>query len=284
MSAAPETALSSAYAECASQLRENEPDAWLAALFAPAGLRPHLHALHSFAAELAGVAQKVSQPLLGEMRLQWWRDALLSASEGARANPLAHALLDTMERRALPIEIALEMIDANVATLYDDPFANLGALEANRRASEGSLLRLCALALGASEGMAERALDDAGVALGLTRLMRPHGSLGARYAFLPDDLLARHGGPPLAGAGIGEATLRGALGELRRLARDRLADARAHAGALGDCAAALLPAAVVPLYLDAMERRDYDPYAASLTPPQWRRQWALWRAARRGGL
>jgi phytoene synthase len=44
---------------------------------------------------------------------------------------------------------------------------------------------------------------------------------------------------------------------------------------------ALLPAALVPGYLAVMSRPDYDPFRTPVEVPQWRRQWALWRAARR---
>ena len=87
-----------AYKLCEAQLREKDRDLWLACLFAPAQARPHLHAIHAFAQEIGDVRAKVSQPLLGEMRLQWWRDAVEApvGDSGARANPLADALLDTI--------------------------------------------------------------------------------------------------------------------------------------------------------------------------------------------
>ena len=44
---------------------------------------------------------------------------------------------------------------------------------------------------------------------------------------------------------------------------------------------AFLPVALVPGYLAVMERPDYDPFKAVVDVPQWRRQWVLWRAARR---
>ena len=59
--------------------RENERDLWLAALFAPERLRPHLHALAAFAHETGSVAARVREPLAGEMRLAWWREAMAGA-------------------------------------------------------------------------------------------------------------------------------------------------------------------------------------------------------------
>jgi phytoene synthase len=74
--------------------------------------------------------------------------------------------------------------------------------------------------------------------------------------------------------------LRAVLAELRLVARHHLGAAR---GLLNDMAPqvapALLPVALVRPALDRMERRSYQPFSPSELP-QWRRQWALWRAAR----
>ena len=42
-----------------------------------------------------------------------------------------------------------------------------------------------------------------------------------------------------------------------------------------------LPVALVPGYLSVMERPGYDPFRSAVEVSQWRRQWVLWRAARR---
>jgi phytoene synthase len=76
--------------------------------------------------------------------------------------------------------------------------------------------------------------------------------------------------------------LRAALSELRLLARRQLAAARRLLPAVPAAVMpALLPVALVPPLLDRMERADHDPYVL-IELPQWRRQWRLWRAARRG--
>ena len=63
----------------------------------------------------------------------------------------------------------------------------------------------------------------------------------------------------------------------------RFEAARARAGALDDATrTALLPVATVPLYLELMSRRDYNPFRWVAEPQPWRRQWRLWRAARAG--
>ena len=82
------------YAHCESLVREHDHDRWLASLFEPADGRPHLHALYAFDHEIALVPHRVHEALAGEMRLQWWRDALAGEARGdASANPVAAAWL-----------------------------------------------------------------------------------------------------------------------------------------------------------------------------------------------
>lgn len=83
-----------AYAHVTELVRTRDKDRYLADLFAPEPTRKHLHALHAFAIEVAEVRDKVREPLPGELRLQWWRDAI-AAGEG-QGNPLAAALIETI--------------------------------------------------------------------------------------------------------------------------------------------------------------------------------------------
>jgi phytoene synthase len=281
------------YALCEAALREKDRDLWLAALFAPAARRRHLHALYAFALEIDDVRAKVTQPLLGEMRLRWWADTLAAPdAEGGAAHPVADAVKDAIAAHALSHEEVAAFIDAHVADLYDDPLDTMAALLAYCDATAGALLRWSARCLGAGEANAQAnaqanaiargALADAGAALALTRVLRRLPLGGGQ--FLPLELLARHGAPPQdARAGVDSAPLRLALDELRALAQARFEAARAGARLLDEATrTALLPAATVPLYLELMRRRDYNPFHPLVEPQPWRRQWRLWRAARAG--
>ena len=78
----------------------------------------------------------VSEPLLGEIRFQWWRDALDGTNDGdARANPVAAALLDTIARFGLPDSPLRELIAARAVDLYGDPVLSVEALEAYTEAT-----------------------------------------------------------------------------------------------------------------------------------------------------
>ena len=61
---------------CGEIVRTGDPDRFRTALFATPEAREHLFALYAFNLEIAKIAPMVSEPMLGEIRLQWWREAL----------------------------------------------------------------------------------------------------------------------------------------------------------------------------------------------------------------
>jgi phytoene synthase len=96
-----------------------------------------------------------------------------------------------------------------------------------------------------------------------------------RHGVTRDDLTAGRGGPGLLAA----------LAELRAIARDHLRRARALRATVPPAIVpAFLPVALVEPYLRRMEGRGYDPFRTVVDLPQWKKQWLLWRAARRGGV
>ncbi|MEX0590292.1 MAG: phytoene/squalene synthase family protein [Xanthobacteraceae bacterium] len=278
--------MNEAYAYCEALVRDADKDRYLAALFVPAAVRPHIFALYAFNAEVASVRERAREPQAGEVRLQWWREAVegTRGSEAA-ANPVAVALLDTVERRSLARHLLSELVDGRSFDLYDDPMPTLAVLEAYVDATSGELIRLAASVLAGRRSGVVDAATHAGRAYAFTGLLRAfalHASRGQLY--VPLDLLTRHGVTrDNAISGNATAGLLAALAEMRALARQHLDVARAHLKSVPpEAAPAFLPAALVPLYLSRMARSDYDPFKTPVEVPQWRRQWALWRAAKRG--
>ena len=275
-----------AYAHAETLVREGDPDRYVATLFAPAAKRPHLFALYAFSLEVARVRDAVSSPMPGEIRLQWWRDALQGEARGdVRAHPVAAALDDTIVRHRLPRQPFVDLIDARIFDLYDDPMPATGDFEGYCGETASSLIRLASLVLadGADPGGAEAA-GHAGVAYATTGLLRAlplHARRGQVY--LPADVLAAHGVTREdIVSGRGGPGLKGACADLRALARRHLAAyAQARPALAPAVRPAFLPAALVEAYLRAMERPDYDPLQSLVEMPRWRRVWRLWRAARR---
>jgi phytoene synthase len=275
-----------AYAHCETLVRAADKDHYLAALFAPPAARPHLHALHAFAGEISRVRAMVREPLPGEIRLQWWRDVLGGEAWGdASANPVAAALLDTVARCDLPRNQLIAFIDAHAFDLYDDAMARLADLDAYAAHTSGALFALAAHILGGKDGAAAAmaAIAPAGIAWCVAQRLRsfPH-DLALRQMFVPLELLT-WGGVRREEIEARQNTkgLRDALEALRDHARGAFARFAAAAPAVPEpCAPAFLPATLVPQLLARLDAAAADPFT-EVEVPQWRRQWALWRAARR---
>lgn len=279
--------LAFAFPHCEALVKAGDPDRYFAALFAPAAFRPHLFALYAFSLTVARTREAVSNPMAGEIRLQWWRDALQGEARGdVKANPVAAALDDAIVKRKLGRQPFVDLIDARVFDLYDDPMPRVNDLEGYCGETASALIRLASLVLsdGAEPGGAAAA-GHAGVAYGITGLLRalPWHARGGQV-YLPADILKTYGvtrEDVVTGRG-GPGLVR-ACADLRALTRRHLA---AYEGARGTIApaarAAFLPVALVEPYLVAMERPGYDPLNTLIEIPRWRRLWRLWRASRLG--
>jgi phytoene synthase len=111
-------------------VRRVDPERWLSSRFiAEPGRRADVVALYAYDHELARAPKIASNPLLGEIRLTWWREALDEIFEGrpVRRHPTAQALAETVRRRGLAREPLEAMIDARYRDLDPEP---LGEAEA----------------------------------------------------------------------------------------------------------------------------------------------------------
>lgn len=274
-----------AFAYCEALVRASDRDRFLTTLFAPAERRAALFALYAFNIEIARVREVVRDPLAGEIRLQWWSDALGGEARGdAEANPVAAALIATITRHRLPVEYLKGLIAARRFDLHNEPMATLAELEGYADGASAGLMALTAgvLTTDPSADVA-RLAHHAGAAHAITGLLHAlpvHAARGQLY--IPTEVLRRHGaGQAEIAAGVATPALRAALADLRKIARDHLAAARELIGAAPPALLpALLPLAPASTLLNAMERSGYDPFAPPEIAP-WRRQWLIWRASRK---
>jgi len=275
-----------AHAYCEALVRAADRDRYLASLFAPAAARRHLHALHAFASEIARVRDAAREPMPGEIRLQWWRDVLQGEGRGeVSASPVAAALLDTIASCGVPAQRLIALIDAHGFDLYADAMPGLADLDIYAQHTCGTLFGVASQILNAAHGAdaITAAAAPAAIAYGVAQRLRTFPRDFARgQLFVPLELLAQHGvtreeiaapqnadGLRAALAGLREH-VRAAFGRFRTAARDIPAT----------CAPAFLIVPLVPQLLARLDAAAADPFAA-VEVPQWRRQWALWRAARR---
>lgn len=187
-------ALDDAYNHCAEEARRHDADRLACALFAPPPARRGLVALLAFNLELARLRDHVREPMLGAMRLQWWRDGLDGIYAGTpRVQPVAMALADTVARHSLPRPVLEALIDGRERDFDPEPFADLAAVEAYVSGTSGALGAAMMAVLGgdmAAQDLARRAGTAFGL-VGLARAVPFHAGQG-RW-LLPDDLLRAEG-------------------------------------------------------------------------------------------
>lgn len=260
--------------------RAFELDRYLSALLAPRRVRQDLLALAAFAGEIARIPAFVSEPMMGEIRLQWWREALENTDPATRSgHPVADAVRAAAVRHALPLGLLIGFIDAQAVPLHDEPMKDDQALAAHFAKTEGALFELALRILGRQDEAAHAIAYAAGCAYGIARLLVELPALWAQgRVLIPATRLAAAGlslsdvragvpperiGPVLDGL-AGEA--RRALAEVRKL-ETQLTRAQHDA---------LLPLAVVEPYLQALRRERSDPLREPLEIAPLRRVWALW--------
>jgi phytoene synthase len=268
-------------------VRVADRDRYLAALYAPEDKRADLLALYAFNTEIAGVRDRVSQALPGEIRLQWWRDAIAAKDVGAATgHPVAVALLETIRRRNLPEQAFQNYLDARIFDLYDDPMPTRADLEGYCGETAAAIIQLSSLVIDARAAASNAELaGHAGCAqamTGLLRLLPQHRRRGQCY--VPKDILAAAGTSPeefLAGDG-GPAAPR-AIAAMIALGREHLTIFERGATELpASLRPAFLPLASTGAQLEKMQGREKELLVASLDVGAWRKHWLMFRRATRG--
>jgi phytoene synthase len=269
-----------AEAYCSDLLREADRDRYLASLFAADDTRPHVQAIYSLNVELARVRDRTSDAALGELRLQWWLDAVEEIYRGATSShPVLVALARAIEHGGLPLDSFRNMIEARRFDLYDDPMPDLVSLEGYLGETSSALIQLSALVLAGAEALpAAEAAGYAGVAFGIAGILRAlplHRSRGQCY--IPKDLLERRGLTPAhVLSGRLNAAMDLVIAELRHRAATCLMEARIRGTTVPlKALPAFLPVSLTDLYLAKLGRPGFNPLDKVAEASQLRRQWRL---------
>jgi phytoene synthase len=257
-------------------VRRVDFDRYLSSLFVPAALRRDLNVLYAFNHEVAKTAETVSQPIAGQIRLQWWRDQIAEAHRGvAVEHPVVEALSGVITARGLPIDLFDGLIEAREHDFEEAPFATVEDFEAYADATSGHVMRLAARILGAGDTL-DASARDLGIAYaiaGLCRALPYHAR--QRRLMLPADRLNTAGvSVEEVFAGTAGQRLRPLLDGMAQRALDHLAEQRRQRIARS-VLPALLPAAVARLYLRTLTRAGFDAFRDSSEVGVHRRQLAM---------
>jgi phytoene synthase len=272
-----------AAAFCADLVRAHDFARYAATIFVPPDARRALLALYAFNVEITRVREQVTQPLPGEIRLQWWTDMLAGHAYGsAEGNPVAAELIQAIREFGLPVELLSRLIEEHQFDLYNDPMPTMAALEGYLNDTASALFALAGRICAPPSPEVDHLARHAGLAQGLVRVIAtlPFDA-SRRQLFLPQQVLAQHGGD-LEEVFAGKPTprVRAVIGQL-------LADARKHLDAAVDLLAdaphevrpVFLPLAVARRDLVRLSRADHDPFVPQ-APSRLSTLWTLWRASR----
>jgi 15-cis-phytoene synthase len=155
-------------AACAALVEKGDPDRFAATMAAPPPARLRLWPLYAFNLELAKAAWVSPEPMVCQMRLQWWVDTVSGMGQGAarKAHEVAGPLQDMVVETGLPVPLLAGMAEARDWDTGGDPFPDAAALTAYLDATAGNLMWAAALALGAPPSC-ETAVRDVAQAQGL---------------------------------------------------------------------------------------------------------------------
>lgn len=177
-------------AACAELVEKGDPDRFLATMTGDAQARARLFPLYAFNLEIARAPWVASEPMIGQMRLQFWRDTLeeIDAGKPARAHEVAQPLTEVVRNTGLDTRLLDAMVVARWADLERAPFADAAALGAYLGETAGNLMWAAVQALGGSDDLVapSRAV---GLASGLAGWLMAVPELEARgWPALPEGI------------------------------------------------------------------------------------------------
>ena len=149
---------------CAAIVEKGDPDRFRFAMAAPVTARAVLFPIYAFNVEVARAPWVTKEPMIAEMRLQWWRDAMDEIAE--RGIVRRHEVVTPLAQVLTP-ELAQELdrlVAARRWDIYRDPFEDAAHFTQYLEETAGLLAYASAAALG---DVVRVVAVDAGYAMGL---------------------------------------------------------------------------------------------------------------------
>ncbi len=178
------------FAACENLVKAGDPDRWLSAQSAPPEARKALMAIYAVNLLIARAPWASPEPLVAQMRLQWWADEIGRIYHGklVTTHEILPALREVIFDHTLPRALFEALIEARHADLTPAPFADRADFDRYIDGTAGSVMALAALTLGAQPAQLP-AVQDFAYGSGVATLLRATPALTARgYSPLPDDL------------------------------------------------------------------------------------------------
>ena len=260
--------------------RTYDLDRYLAALRFPYEHRDAMMAVISFYGEINRIPEAVNEPMMGQIRLQWWRDVLSDQGLSSRTgNPIADALCEAVISHNLPTGLLLGMIDAQEFHLSTVRMPDQPALRQYLIKTDGALFQLGLRilldqrpSLSANLSLADELCFHAGEAFARARILaKLPQHLASMPGLIPDDTRTHFQSAPK------EAVKEEADRITELMSKIRSGCARLPGGLRPLVARSLLPTRLVPAYLQASTRASHDPLSNMAEINPLGRVWTIWR-------
>jgi len=236
-------------------LKKADPDRYRAALMSDRQGREDLLILYAFHYELSKVPDVTSEPMLGQIRYEWWREAVDEIYTGreVRRHEISTPLAEMLTRTDVPRFWIDRLIDGRARDLDPQAFSDMTEARDYARQTSGQLMQIAVKVLG---GSPDDSVLRAGEAWGLT-------GLGRSYGYYHDRALQNLG-----------------FADVLTAARETYESAKP------DVPTAVFPAiayaALIPKFLNRMERPGFDPIKDRVVYGPLSKQWRLMMAGLRG--
>ncbi len=269
-------------------LREYDPDRYISTYFAPKEKQAALLTLYTFFQDIQKIPDLVSEPILGEIRFQWWRDILNQGDGKKSGNPLADGLFEIIEEYDLPKMRLIAFIDATSFLLSGELMPDEKALQIYLNKTFGTSFYIsgCILDPSGSKHINEFALE-AGQAYGLAMLLKSiPNHLSKGRLFLPADKLKQYN-IDMEKVFSGEETqgLRELIREFCTVSENQYKKLSTEMHNIPDTMhSSFLPIALISSYIKQLKSKDHKVLRnVSQINPLYR-LWRYWRASAFGAF
>ncbi|KAJ3300142.1 NADH dehydrogenase (ubiquinone) complex I, assembly factor 6 [Borealophlyctis nickersoniae] len=264
---------------------QHDYEHYLTTLFIPAPARRGAWAVRAFNVETALIRENVKDVNIGKMRIQWWRDTIDKTFAARPPNhPVAQALAYTLETSPLSQSWFRRLLTERESNMADPHYATTRDLELYGENTASSILYLLLETLGVRDHQADHAAGHLGKAIGIVTMLRGTPfHIQERRFYLPSEVMAKYSvsteevfrnGP--------NEQLEEAVFEVATAANDQLITSRSFAKDTPERAVpALLASIPCEIYLQALEKANFNVFDPSLRKRNWRLPLSLWNSGRK---
>lgn len=177
------------------RLKHHDYAGYLSVRFSPLEQRVALSWLFGFFMDVEQISIKVNEPLLGEIRLQWWRDQLLKLQRGESVgHPVADGLAPYFKKSSDELfKELIAIVDSFGFEIQKEPVKTKIEFHSILDQRYGSFLRAGLILTDGQFDNQDFICSEAGKAFGLaTILAELNGLLHRDIMPLPQDIMSQH--------------------------------------------------------------------------------------------